>query len=116
MLRALWCNFLNFGQFLEHVSSASMIRAIQMYAFGEPRRTIFCVIRHPRGMNEEMGLQVGESRSEFWARHIALWKDGSLNIREYCEAEELSRTAFGYWRPKLSSPKVRGTEGISRSA
>jgi hypothetical protein len=56
-------------------------------------------------MNDEKLLATGETKSEFWLRHLALWKESGLNIREYCELEELSKNAFGYWRRKLNSPK-----------
>ena len=56
-------------------------------------------------MNDGKRLRVTESKPEFWSRHLGLWKDSGLNIREYCELEELSKNAFGYWRRKLSSPK-----------
>lgn len=56
-------------------------------------------------MNDEKHLPSAESKPEFWSRHLVLWKDSGLNIREYCELEDLSRSAFGYWRRKLNSPK-----------
>jgi len=62
-------------------------------------------------MNNQLQVQGSESKSDFWARHLAGWKDSGLNVREYCELEDLSTSAFGYWRRKLSSPKPR-SEGF----
>jgi hypothetical protein len=56
-------------------------------------------------MNTNEKLPTVESKSEYWAHHISAWKDSGLNIREYCELEDLSKNAFGYWRRKLNTPK-----------
>ena len=45
-----------------------------------------------------------ENKKGYWSRHIATWKASGLNIREYCEIEDLSKSAFGYWRRKLTAP------------
>tara|TARA_B100000949_G_C13838047_1_gene267360 strand:- start:98 stop:406 length:309 start_codon:yes stop_codon:yes gene_type:complete len=44
-------------------------------------------------------------KTAFWIRHIEAWKDRGVSIVKYCETESLSRSAFGYWRKKLSAPK-----------
>jgi hypothetical protein len=59
-------------------------------------------------MKTEKTLPVTLSKSEFWTRHLGMWKDSGLSIREYCDIESLSRNAFGYWRRKLTSPKPSG--------
>jgi len=56
-------------------------------------------------MNIDEKLPSSETRQEFWSRHIAVWKESGLNIREYCELEDLSKNAFGYWRRKLTAPE-----------
>ena len=45
------------------------------------------------------------SKTAFWTRHIEAWKDRDVSIVKYCETESLARSAFGYWRKKLSAPK-----------
>jgi len=44
-------------------------------------------------------------KTAFWTRHLEAWKSRGVSIVKYCEAEALSRSAFGYWRKKLSAPK-----------
>ena len=56
-------------------------------------------------MNIDEKLPSSETRQEFWSRHITAWKGSGLNIREYCELEDLSKNAFGYWRRKLTAPQ-----------
>jgi len=56
-------------------------------------------------MNSTEKLPEVESKQEYWARHLAAWKGSGLNIREYCELEDLTKNAFGYWRRKLTAPK-----------
>ncbi len=51
-------------------------------------------------MNNESSL-----KTAFWTRHLDAWKDRAVSIVEYCRTESLSRSAFGYWRKKLSAPK-----------
>ena len=48
-----------------------------------------------------------ESRSKaaFWSKHIEAWRSRGVSVVEYCDVQELSRSAFGYWRKKLSAPK-----------
>ena len=53
---------------------------------------------------DEKTLQA-ETKQDFWLRHIEAWKESGLNIREYCEIEDLSKNAFGYWRRKLTAPE-----------
>ena len=45
------------------------------------------------------------SKIGYWSRHIEAWKGRGVGIVAYCETESLSRSAFGYWRKKLSAPK-----------
>jgi hypothetical protein len=56
-------------------------------------------------MNSDEKLPSSETKQEFWSHHIAAWKESGLNIREYCELEDLSKSAFGYWRRKLTAPE-----------
>ena len=56
-------------------------------------------------MKENQGLPATESKEVFWSRHIGLWSDSGLSITDYCELEDLSKNAFGYWRRKLTSPR-----------
>ena len=56
-------------------------------------------------MKESKGLAATESKEVFWFQHIELWTDSGLSITDYCELEDLSKNAFGYWRRKLTSPK-----------
>ena len=62
-------------------------------------------------MNTDEKSLSTEKKQEFWSRHIAAWKGSGLNIREYCELEDLSKNAFGYWRRKLTAP-VPSTSGF----
>jgi hypothetical protein len=55
-------------------------------------------------MDTDKKLPVHESKDEFWLRHISVWKDSGQSIRKYCELEDLSKSAFGYWRRKLTAP------------
>jgi hypothetical protein len=59
-----------------------------------------------------------EKKEAFWSRHIEVWTDSGISITDYCELEDLSKNAFGYWRRKLASPKapVNGFVEIKPSA
>ena len=43
----------------------------------------------------------GVQREEFWKSHILEWRRSSTDIREYCQAQEISRHTFYYWRKKI---------------
>ena len=56
---------------------------------------------------ENQDLVAAELKEAFWPRHIETRKDSGLNITEYCELEELKKSAFAYWRRKLTSRGVK---------
>ena len=46
------------------------------------------------------------SKEAFWLRHIEAWRGEGVSLAMYCDRENLSRSAFGYWRRKLSAPRT----------
>lgn len=40
-------------------------------------------------------------RERHWRKHVADWKAGGLSIRAYCRQQDLTETAFQYWRQEL---------------
>jgi len=48
----------------------------------------------------------------FWRRHIAECGRSGLSYAEYCRRRDLSESAFGYWRKKLSAESEGKSEFI----
>jgi len=41
-------------------------------------------------------------KEQFWQRVMAEWRNSGVSVRDYCGAENLSETAFYYWRRELA--------------
>ena len=44
-----------------------------------------------------------EDRMAYWRRHLAHCRRSGFTYAEYCRRHELTESAFGYWRKKLSA-------------
>lgn len=53
-------------------------------------------------MGERAKEQCRDPR-EYWKRHLADCRRSGLTYAEYCRRHELTESAFGYWRKKLSA-------------
>ncbi len=53
-------------------------------------------------MEGQTKKKAGDPR-EFWARHLADYRRSGLSYAEYCRRHDLTESAFGYWRRKLSA-------------
>ena len=43
------------------------------------------------------------NRDEYWKQHLAVCRRSGLSYAEYCRRNDLTESAFGYWRRQLSS-------------
>jgi hypothetical protein len=50
------------------------------------------------GMEKEQRTGAGE---EFWRRHLTMCRRSGLSYAEYCRRNDLTESAFGYWRKKI---------------
>ena len=65
----------------------------------------------------------GKPGRPFWQMQIAKWKKSGITQSEFCRQNGLQRSAFGYWRQKLSRAPVQtsddlveiSTKAVSRS-
>jgi len=46
------------------------------------------------------------NRDEFWRQHLVACRRRGLSYAEYCRQNDLTESAFGYWRRQLSSPRT----------
>ncbi len=42
-----------------------------------------------------------QSKKQLWKNHIEGWKKSGLSQEKYCNQQEISYAAFGYWRSRL---------------
>jgi hypothetical protein len=57
-----------------------------------------------------MTRREGERRREFFGEHVRRWQESGLTQREYCGAEGLGVSAFGYWKRKLCDEVAAGED------
>ena len=62
-------------------------------------------------MAEQANEQPRDPR-EYWRRHLAGCRRSGLKYAEYCRRHELTESAFGYWRKKLSAESEEKSEFI----
>ena len=43
-----------------------------------------------------------EERKQFWSKHITAWERSHQSQAAYCEAHQLKKKSFWYWKRKLS--------------
>jgi hypothetical protein len=53
-------------------------------------------------MNEELGKSDRKSEGE-WVELMAAYEAGDLPQREFCKAQGVAYSSFGYWRRRLRS-------------
>jgi transposase len=47
------------------------------------------------------------ARERLWRRRLARWKASGLKVREFCEREGVTPTAFAHWRKELPARDAR---------
>jgi hypothetical protein len=58
--------------------------------------------------NSRSRVRCGEA---FWRAHHEVWKQSSLNQREYCEAHGIPLKAFGNWRARFKAEPQSSAPG-----
>jgi hypothetical protein len=53
-------------------------------------------------------------RGRFWQRHLQRWKRSGLSQAQYCRRHHLSAPAFGWWKGRLSAPRIPGESGATK--
>lgn len=56
-------------------------------------------------MSEGIALKL--EREKFWQEHIAGWKQGNLSQESYCSEQQISFSAFCYWRTQFNQRAKR---------
>ena len=52
-------------------------------------------------------------KRDFWAAHLAAWRDSGLSQTRYCEQQGLAVANFAYWRQRLSGTSPVATAGVT---
>jgi transposase-like protein len=50
------------------------------------------------------------TRERLWRKRLAEWKASGLNVREFCQQEGVTPTAFAHWRKEIAARDARRTE------
>jgi transposase len=48
------------------------------------------------------------ARERLWRKRLASWKASGLKVREFCEREGVTPTAFAHWRKEIAARDSRG--------
>src|SRR4051812_26527036 len=47
------------------------------------------------------------ARERLWRKRLARWKASGLKVRDFCEREGVTPTAFAHWRKEISGRDAR---------
>ena len=47
---------------------------------------------------------------KFWRRHVDAWRGSGLSQKAYCERHGLVYGTMNYWKRKLQSPELEGSD------
>jgi transposase len=47
------------------------------------------------------------ARERLWRKRLARWKASGLKVREFCDREGVTPTAFAHWRKELAARDAR---------
>ena len=50
------------------------------------------------------------ARERLWRKRLARWKASSLKVRDFCQQEGVTPTAFAHWRKEIAARDARRAE------